>query len=69
MGAEKNVKLADDVLVLLTQRAKAEGVSVDEVATKAARLGLEEDRWRRLISKGRRYGRASGYTDADVEGM
>lgn len=66
MGADKNVKLADDVLALVTQRAKADGMSVDEAATEAVRLGLEEDRWRRLISAGKKYGRASGYTESDV---
>ena len=36
---EKNITLADDVLALLKQRAEAEGVSVDEVATEAVRIG------------------------------
>lgn len=57
MGTDKNIKLADDVLALLKQRAEAEGVSVDEAATQAVRIGLEEVRWQRLVSVGRKYGR------------
>ena len=66
---EKNITLADDVLALLKQRAEAEGVSVDEVATEAVRIGLEDGRWRALLAKGRRYGRVSGYSEDDVEGV
>jgi hypothetical protein len=69
MSADKNIQLAEDVLALLKQRAEAEGVSVDEAATEAVRIGLEESRWRALITKGRRYGRESGYTEDDVEGV
>ena len=65
--AEKNIKLADDVLALVKQRAADEGVPEDEIATEAVRIGLEEGRWRSLLAKGRRYGRESGYTEEDVE--
>ena len=40
MGTDKNVQLADDVLALLKQRAAAEGMSIDEAATEAVRIGL-----------------------------
>jgi hypothetical protein len=69
MGTDNNINLADDVLALLKQRAEAEGVSVDEAATQAVRIGLEEGRWQRLISVGRKYGRESGYTEDDVESV
>lgn len=64
---EKNITLADDVLALVKQRAAAEGVPEDEIATEAVRIGLEERRWRALLAKGRRYGQMSGYTEDDVE--
>ena len=66
---EKNITLADDVLALVKQRAAAEGVPEDEIATEAIRIGLEEGRWRSLIARGRRYGRESGSTEDDVEGL
>jgi len=67
--AEKHIKLSDDLMKLLEQRAEADGVSVEEGATQAARIGLEEGRWRSLLAKGRRYGRESGYTEDDVEAL
>jgi len=67
--ADKNIKLADDVLALMKQRAAAEGVPEDDIATEAVRIGLEERRWRSLLAKGRRYGRESGYTEDDVESV
>jgi hypothetical protein len=67
--AEKNIKLADDVLALVKQRAAAEGVPEDEIATEAVRIGLEEGRWRALLAKGRRYGQESGYTENDIESV
>ena len=66
---EKNITLADDVLALVKQRAAAEGVPEDEIATEAIRIGLEEGRWRSLIARGRRYGRESGSTEDDVESV
>lgn len=69
MDTEKNIKLADEVLALVQQRAEAEGVSVDEAATQAIKIGLEEGRWKRLISVGRKYGRESGFTEDDVDGV
>ena len=67
--AEKHIKLSDDLMKLLEQRAEADGVSVEEAATQAVRIGLEEGRWRSLLAKGRRYGRESGYTEEDVEAL
>jgi len=69
MGTDKNIRLAEDVLALLKQQAETAGVSVDEAATEAVRMGLEEGRWRRLLSIGRKYGRESGYTAQDVESI
>jgi hypothetical protein len=65
--AENQVKLSDDVMQLLEKRAEADGVSVDEAATQAVKIGLEEGRWRSLLAKGRRYGQQSCYTLEDVE--
>ena len=67
MSTDKNIKLPDDVLALLTKQAENEGVSLDEAAAVAIRIGLEEGRWRRLLAAGRAYGRESGYTEEDVE--
>ena len=67
--AENNVKLPDDVLALIKQRAEAEGLSVDEMAAQAVRAGLEEGRWRSLLAKGRLYGQQSGYTEDAVEAL
>lgn len=67
--AENQIKLSDDVMELLKQRAEADGVSVDEAATQAVRIGLEDGRWRSLLAKGGRYGRESGYTEDDVEAL
>ena len=69
MGTDKNIKLAEDVLALLKQQAETAGVSVDAAATEAVRIGLEEGRWRRLLSIGRTYGRDSGFTEQDVESV
>jgi hypothetical protein len=66
---EKNIKLAEDVLALVKERAAAEGVPEDDIATEAVRIGLEERRWRSLLAKGRRYGGESGYTEDDVESV
>lgn len=67
--AENQIKLSDDVMELLKQRAEADGVSVEEGAARAVKIGLEEGRWRSLLAKGRRYGRESGYTEDDVEAL
>jgi len=69
MSTDKNIKLPDDLLALLREQAENDGLSVDEAATEAIRMGLEEGRWRRLIARGRKLGRESGYTDEDVESI
>ena len=69
MAPENNVKLSDDVLRLLKQRAEADGLSLDETASQAVRIGLEEARWRSLLTRGRGYGQRSGYSDDDVDGL
>jgi hypothetical protein len=63
MAPDNNVKLSDDVLQLLKQRAEADGLSLDEAASQAVRIGLEEARWRSLLTTGRRYGQQSGYSE------
>jgi hypothetical protein len=35
------------------ERAEAGGVSLDEAANEAVRLGLGEDRWQKLVKRGR----------------
>jgi hypothetical protein len=67
--AENQIKLSDEVMGLLKRRAEADGVSVEEAAIQAVKIGLEEGRWRSLLAKGRRYGRESGYTEGDVEAL
>ncbi len=69
MPTEKNIKLSDDVFAQLKERAEAEGLSLDEAATEAVRIGLRESKWQRLIAAGRRYGRDSGYTEDDIESV
>lgn len=69
MAPQNNVKLSDDLLQLLKQRAEADGVSLDEAASRAVRIGLEETRWRSLLTRGRRYGQQSGYSEDDVEAL
>jgi hypothetical protein len=63
MSTDNEVRLADDVLALLKRYADAEGISIDEAATRAVRMGLEESRWRKLLADGRRYARESGSTE------
>ena len=69
MAPENNVKLSDDVLQLLKQRAEVDGVSLDEAASRAVRIGLEEARGRSLLARGRRYGQQSGYSEDDVDAL
>ena len=69
MAPQNNVKLSDDLLQLLKQRAEADGVSLDEAASRAVRIGLEETRWRSLLTRGKSYGQQSGYSEDDVEAL
>ena len=69
MAPDNNVKLSDDVLQLLRRRAQEDGVSLDEAASRAVQIGLEEARWRSLLTRGRRYGQQSGYSEDDVAAL
>ena len=64
----KTITLADDVFEQVKQRAEAEGVTVEEAANEAVRLGLSEDRWKKLVKRGRTYSRemAEAATDDDA---
>ena len=64
----KTITLADDVFEQVKQRAEAQGVTVEEAANEAVRLGLSEDRWQRLVKRGRTYSRemAEAATDDDA---
>ena len=57
MTPQKTITLADDVYEQVLQRAEAEGKTVEEAANDAVRLGLSEDRWQRLVKRGRNYSR------------
>jgi len=58
----------DDVFEQVKKRAEAEGVTVEEAANEAVRLGLSEDRWQKLVKRGRNYSRemAEAATDDDA---
>jgi hypothetical protein len=43
----KTITLADDVFEQVKKRAEAEGVTVEEAANEAVRLGLSEGRWQK----------------------
>ena len=45
----KTITLADDVFEQVKQRVEAEGITVEEAANEAVRLGHSEDRWQKLI--------------------
>jgi hypothetical protein len=53
----KTITLADDVFEQVKQRAEAAGVTVEEAANQAVRLGLSEDRWQKLMKRRRNYSR------------
>jgi predicted CopG family antitoxin len=67
MAPQKTVTLADDIYEQLTQRAEAEGKTLDEAANEAIQTGLEQASWAAFIAKGRKYGEASGYKPEDLE--
>lgn len=64
----KTITLDDDVFEQVKQRAEAEGKTVQETANEAVRLGLSEDRWQKLVKRGRTYSRdmAEAPTDDDA---
>jgi hypothetical protein len=55
MTPQKTITLADDLFEQVKQRAEAEGKTLDEAANEALRLGLSEDRWQKLVKRGRTY--------------
>jgi hypothetical protein len=66
---QNNIHVPDELLAELHAKAAVEGKSVDEVATEALRMGLEDRSWRNLLEYGRQKGLESGYTEADVPGI
>ena len=64
----KTITLDDDVFEQVKQRAEAEGKTVEETANEAVRLGLSEERWQKLVKRGRTYSRdmAEARTDDDA---
>jgi hypothetical protein len=69
MTPEKAITLADDVFEQVRQRAEAEGVSLDEAANEALRLGLSESRWQTLVKRGRTYSREMANAETDDEAI
>jgi hypothetical protein len=69
MTPQKVITLADDVFEQVKQRAEAEGVSLDEAANKALRLGLSESRWQTLVTRGRTYSREMADAKTDGEAI
>ena len=69
MTPQKAITLADDVFEQVKQRAEAEGVSLDEAANEALRLGLSESRWQTLVTRGRTYSREMADAKTDDEAI
>ena len=69
MTPQKAITLADDVFEQVKQRAEAEGVSLDEAANEALRLGLSESRWQTLVTRGRTYSREMADAKTDEEAI
>ena len=65
----KNIAVEPEILEQLKQRAEAEGVSVDEAANEVMRLGLSEDRWQKLVKRGRNYSREMAEAPTDDEAI
>ncbi len=66
MATLNNLHIPEDLLAELQAKAEAQGKSVGALAEEALRKGLEETAWRDLLDYGRKTGRESGYTEADV---
>lgn len=68
MTPQKTINLADDVYERVLQRAEAEGKTLEEAANEAMRLGLSDDRWQKLVKRGRNYSRemADAASDEDA---
>jgi hypothetical protein len=60
------IKVSDELLAELQEKAAAEGCSIDELANIALKKGLEERAWDDLTEYGRQTGAASGYQESDV---
>jgi hypothetical protein len=65
----KTITLADDVFEQVKQRAEADGVSVEEAANEAVRMGLSEARWQKLVKRGRTYSRKMAEAATDDEAI
>ncbi len=53
----------------MKKRAEAEGVSLDEAANEAVRLGLAESKWQTLVKRGRNYSREMAEAATDDEAI
>ena len=69
MTPQKTITLADDVYEQVKLRAEAEGKILEETANEAVRLGLNEDRWQRLVKRGRNYSREMAEAATDEEAI
>lgn len=69
MTPQKTITLADDLFQQIRQRAEAEGKTVDEAANDVMRFGLSEDRWRKLLGRGRAYSREMVDAPSDDEAV
>ena len=69
MTPQKTITLADDVYEQVKERAEAEGKTVEEAANEAVRLGLTEERWQRLVKRGRHYSREMAEAATDEEAI
>jgi hypothetical protein len=69
MTPQKTITLADDVFEQIKQRAEAEGKTVEEAANEAVRLGLSEDRWQKLVKRGRNYSCEMAEATTDEEAI
>lgn len=69
MTPQKTITLADDVYEQVKLRADAEGKTLEETANEAVRLGLHEDRWQRLVKRGRNYSREMAEAATDEEAI
>ena len=63
MATDVTIKLPDDLLAELRDKATAEGKSFDQLAEEALRKGLEERSWQELLEYGRERGEAIGFTE------
>jgi hypothetical protein len=69
MTPQKTITLADDLFEQVKERAEAEGKTLDEAANDALRLGLSEDRWQKLVKRGRTYSPKMAEAQTDDEAI